>query len=317
MRNSRWRREFPEGDPQLLLQFRLSQRRTQASTVLPSFFLLHRRIGGISPFLCFDPNCKDFVFSPFPGRIRNNPFVILPDPLMRIFFPASFFSQSDRYQIVALSSCANCSVLKALLPNADLLHQVHLPSNALSVIELMKPSKALKSVIMEEFVRVEGVLVELLSNGKSVELEVEREERVPIVASFVEKEGRELGDGECRRVKKVKESEFEVGEALVALPETKEGMEEEVMRRLRRSGFEDVCVEGSRFVVPSKRICIYQEGNRLVIESESKPDESVHKSIRSSLCTIWNVCIKHLFVHSFNDSINDSFIHSFTDSLIH
>ena len=72
-------------------------------------------------------------------------------------------------------------------------------------------------------------------------------------------------------------------------------------------------MEGSRFVVPLKRICIYQEGNRLVIESESKPDESVHKSIRSSLCTIWNVCIKHLFAHS----INDSFIHSSPDSLTH
>ena len=232
---------------------------------------------------------------------------------MRIFFPASFFAQSDRYQIIALSSCANCSVLKALLPNADLLHQVHLPSNALSVIELMKPSKALKSVIMEEFVRVEGVLVELLSNGKSVEVEVEREERVPIVASFVEKEGREVGNGECRRVKKVKENEFEVGEALAALPETKEGMEEEVMRRLRRSGFEDVCVEGSKFVIPSKRICVYQDGNRLVIESESKPDESVHTAIRSSLCTIWNVCSKQIsLIHSFNDSMIYSLTHSFT-----
>ena len=45
-------------------------------------------------------------------------------------------------------------------------------------------------------------------------------------------------------------------------------------------------MEGSKFVIPSKRICVYQDGNRLVIESESKPDESVHTAIRSSLCTI-------------------------------
>ena len=103
------------------------------------------------------------------------------------------------------------------------------------------------------------------------------------------------------------------GEAWAALPETKEGMAEEVMRWLRRSGFEDVCVEGSKFVIPSKRICVYQDGNRLVIESESKPDESVHTAIRSSLCTIWNVCSKQIsLIHSFNDSMIYSLTHSFT-----
>ena len=48
-------------------------------------------------------------------------------------------------------------------------------------------------------------------------------------------------------------------------------------------------MEGERFVIPSKKIAIYQDKNRLVIESEGKPDEALHKSIRSSLCTMWSV----------------------------
>ena len=230
------------------------------------------------------------MFSPFPGRIRNNPFIILPDPLMRILYPASFLSQSERYHIIVLSACVNCSVLKALVPNAEVLHQVRFPSNASTVIELMKPSQVLKSVIMEEFVRAEGTPMALLSHGKSVELlEVGNEARVPVVLSFPEGKAKEIGADECRRVKKVRENEFEVGESVVSLPETREQREEEVIRRLKRSGFEDACVEGERFVIPSKKIAIYQDKNRLVIESEGKPDEALHKSIRSSLCTMWSV----------------------------
>lgn len=301
MTNEEWlidRRQvkpLPECNPHLFLLLGILGGRLETTHV--SFrWVCHCSIGGVSPFLCFDANCKDIAFAPFPARTRNTPFIVLPDVSMRILFPAAFLSQPERIQIIVLSSLMDCTMLRALVADPDCIHQVHLPSHAVELMELIGHSTVIRCVLMEDKLDVEGVQSVQLVYGKSVDLETEKEERVQLALQYPEENSKTVkrkGVTEWRRVKHVGDH-FEASDLFVAVPDDEEKRQEELVRRLRSSGFDDAVVEKSSIWIPSKKIRIEKKEDQLFVESEGSYDEKVHRSIRKSLCSLFPVFYKHV-----------------------
>ena len=215
---------------------------------------------------------------------------------MRILFPAAFLSQPERIQIIVLSSLMDCTMLRALVADPDCIHQVHLPSHAVELMELIGHSTVIRCVLMEDKLDVEGVQSVQLVYGKSVDLETEKEERVQLALQYPEENSKTVkrrGVTEWRRVKHVGDH-FEASGLFVAVPDNDEKRQEELVRRLRSSGFDDAVVEKSSIWIPSKKIRIEKKENQLFVESEGSYDEKVHRSIRKSLCSLFPVFYKHV-----------------------
>ena len=214
---------------------------------------------------------------------------------MRILFPAAFLSQSERVQIIVLSSLMDCTMLKALVADPDCIHQVHLANHAAELMELISHSSVIRCVLMEDKLDIKGVQSVQLAYDKSVDVETEKEERIQLVVQYPEENPKSVkreGMTEWRSVKCVGD-DFEACGLFVAVPYEEKKQQEELLNRLRSSGFDDALVEKSSIWIPSKKIRIEKKDNRLFVESEGGYDEKVHASIRMSLCSLFSVFYKH------------------------
>lgn len=93
------------------------------------------RIGGFSPFYCFDSDCKDIVVNTCPSRIRSTSVYILPDVTLLSLFPSSFFAYDSSLDIVLLSPSIQIPVIKALFPFSSNIHSVRCINGPIIEIE--------------------------------------------------------------------------------------------------------------------------------------------------------------------------------------